>query len=160
MIDSQWITTITALGGAVVGGTLTQVTGWFDRRNKRQVLLRTKYEELGTHYLNSLQSFSKLYFCQTRAEVVEVAHQEDATKAQLLAMLYFPELVAPTNQLVAAFSDVYRCAGAIFDEKDKRTLGNQVAGNRDMTVVNEAYAVARVALQTEIRKYASTYTKS
>lgn len=133
---------------------------WLDRRNKRETLLRTKYEELGTNFLASAKPLGKLLSSRTVEELDALMTQEDAYKAHLLALVYFPELKHATEHYLESYAALLIKVSAIFRPSDTRVVGLQVAGNQDFKVVKDACSASRLQLEREIERHARKYTKA
>jgi len=100
--------------GVLLGVVLTQgaamTQSWLDRENKRQILLRTKYEELGAHFLDSMKLPQALMTCTSTEDILVLTHQASGNNAHLLALLYFPLLRQATT--------VHRFVFRTFNDRD------------------------------------------
>ena len=159
-MDSSLIPVMSALGGVALAQGVAMLQSWIDRQNKREILLRTKYEELGEHFLASIALPAQLLKCATHEETIATTQQTDSNKAHLLALVYFPELRVATGQYIEAYSALCSTAIALYNPDDKRILGFQVPSKPEYVVARNAYLAARNRLQDEIEKHASAYAKS
>lgn len=100
MADSALLPVLAALGGVALAQGVAMLQSWLDRRNKREILLRTKYEELGQHFLASTDAPARLLKCKTHEEIEDAVRQLEAKQAQLLALIYFPPLRDPIQRYV------------------------------------------------------------
>lgn len=151
---------ILALSGVAFAQLVAMIQSWLDRKNKHEILLRTKYEELGLHFLESMKLPQTLLTCATHEETLAVTHQESANKATMLAMVYFPELREPTGLYVSSYSAFCLNAIALYNPEDTRALGMQVFARREYIEARETHIDARTHLQKQIEKYAPKYAKA
>ena len=133
---------------------------WLDRRNKREILLRTKYEEMGFHFLESMRLTGALLTCGTHEETLAVTHQESTNKARMLSMVYFPEIRQPLELYSASYSALCLNAISLYNPSDKRALGMQVYAKPEYIAARETHIDARDYLQKQIEKFAPKYAKS
>jgi hypothetical protein len=109
MAESSWLPVLAALGGVALA------QGVAIRKNKREILLRTKYEELGLHFLESMKLPGALLTCVSHEETLTVTHQESANKVHLLAMVYFPPLRQATGQYIESYSALCLTANSLYN---------------------------------------------
>lgn len=95
-----------ALLGVLVSQLVAMIQARLERKNKREVLLRTKYEEFGQHFLESTEMPGRLLKCTTLEEIHGVLHQSSANQAQLLALIYFPPLREPIRRYMVSYQDL------------------------------------------------------
>jgi hypothetical protein len=149
-----------ALSGVLFAQIVAMLQSWLDRRNKREILLRTKYEELGQHFLESMKLPRALLTCSNQEETLAVTHQESANKVHMLALVYFPLLRQATGQYIESYSALCLTANSFYDPKDKRVLGVQVFDKPEYIKVRDNHLAARNNLQEQIEMNAPTYVKS
>lgn len=159
-MNGEWIGPAATLAGVALGGALSQLSGWVDRRNKREVLLRTKYEELATFILDSTKLPSKLMLAKTEDEFLPLTQQEDAKKAQMLAMIYFPGLSGGIGRYIDAYAKLCEIVGGIQNPQDSRILGYQIAGRPEYALAASTYHSAKDSLLSLIEDCASQYTRA
>jgi len=115
-----------ALCGVLIAQLVAMIQSHLERQNKREILLRTKYEELGLHFLDSMKLTNKLMLCASHEETLAVLHQTDANQAHLLAMVYFPLLQQATGQYIESYATLCMAANSLYNPQDRRVLGMQV----------------------------------
>ena len=106
MADSALLPILAALGGVALAQAVAMLQSWLDRKNKREILLRTKYEELGQHFLASIEMPGRLLKCTTHEEIQGALHQTAASQAQLLALIYFPPLREPVRRYIVSYQNL------------------------------------------------------
>ena len=119
MADSAWLPVLAALGGVALAQGVAMLQSWLDRRNKREILLRTKYEELGLLVLDSMKLPEDLLKCSSHEETLTVVRQIDANKAHLLALVYFPLLREATGQYIESYSALALAAISLYSPQDR-----------------------------------------
>ena len=160
MADSAWLPVLAALGGVALAQGVAMFQSWLDRKNKREILLRTKYEELGLLVLDSMKLPEDLLKCSSHEETLTVVRQIDANKAHLLALVYFPLLRHATGQYIESYSALALVAISLYNPHDKRLLGSQVFDKPEYTDARSAHLAARNYLQNQIETHSVTYAKS
>ena len=151
---------VSALLGVLVAQAVAMLQSWLERRNKREILLRTKYEELGSHVLDSMKLPQALLKCTSTEDIFETTHQASANNAHLLALIYFPELRYATGQYIESYSALCLVATSLSNPQDKRPLGMQVFDKPEYVATRNKYIAARDYLQDQIQIHATTYAKS
>ena len=150
-----------ALFGVLVAQLVAMLQARLDRQNKREILLRTKYEELGQHFLASIEMPGRLMQCTTHEEIQGVLHQSAANQAQLLALIYFPPLREPIRRYIASYQILCLATTTIYYQKpDGQAVGERVANHPDYQAASTAHIFERENLATEIENHAPTYAKS
>lgn len=160
MADSSLLPVLAALGGVALAQSVAMLQSWLDRRNKRQVLLRTKYEELGLHFLESMKLPHTLMTCTSTAEVLALTHQASGNSAHLLALVYFPKLREATGRYIESYGSLIEASASLHNPDDKRPLGMQVFDKPAYIAARNIHIAARDQLQAQIEGCATTYAKS
>ncbi len=107
MAESSSITpALFALGGVALAQGVAMLQTWLDRKHKHEILLRTKYEELGELFLESMRLPHALMSVTKDEEIQVLTLQESGNKAHLLAMVYFPELKNATGKYIESYSNL------------------------------------------------------
>ena len=163
-MDTTVLVAIVSASSVLLGAAISQgsamLQSWLDRRNKREILLRTKYEEMGFHFLESMRLTGALLTCATHEETLEVTHQESTNKARMLAMVYFPELREPLELYSASYSALCLNAISLYNPDAKPVLGSQVYAKPEYVAARETHVDARNYLQKQIENFAPKYAKS
>jgi len=160
MAESAWLPVLAALGGVALAQGVAMFQSWLDRRNKREILLRTKYEELGLLVLDSMKLPEDLLKCTSHEETLNVVRQKDANKAHLLALVYFPLLRQATGQYIDSYAELASASISLYNPQDKRMLGTQVFDKAEYVAARNAHLAARNYLQGQIELHSVTYAKS
>jgi hypothetical protein len=160
MSDSALLPVLSALGGVALAQGFAMLQSWIERKHKREVVLRTKYEELCLHFLDSMRLPGELLKCESHEETLEVVHQEDGNKMHMLALVYFPSLRPATSNYIQAYAELASTSIAIYNPSDGRVLGLQVSGAQQYIDARNKYLSARSVLQNAIERYAVEYARS
>ncbi|MCQ8179528.1 hypothetical protein NP603_00275 [Methylomonas sp. SURF-1] len=149
-----------ALLGVLVSQLVAMIQARLEREHKRDVLLRTKYEELGAHFLESMKLPHTLMTAESTEDILALTHQASGNHAHLLAMIYFPRLRESTGKYIESYSQLCLAAAELHNPDDKRPLGMQVFDKPSYISARNAHIAARDFLQEQIERYADTYAKS
>lgn len=149
-----------ALLGVLVAQLVAMIQARLERQHKREILLRTKYEELGMCFLASMKLPEALLLCETHEQTLTVLHQTEANKAHLLALVYFPQLRQATGRYIESYSALCASSISLYDPQDKRVLGMQVFNRPEYIAARNAHLTARDGLQDQIQIHSVTYAKS
>jgi hypothetical protein len=150
-----------ALFGVLVAQLVAMLQAWLERQHKREILLRTKYEEFGQHFLASTEMPGRLLSCKDHEEMQGVLHQTAANQAQLLALIYFPPLRKPIERYISSYQNLcLMVAGLYFQNPNTGTVGGSVFNNPDYRVASAAHMLDREDLATQIETHAATHAKS
>ena len=148
------------LSGVFLSQMVAMFQSWLDRKHKREILLRTKYEELGAHFLDSMKLPHALMKCKSTEDILETTHQASGNHAHLLALIYFPKLQSATGQYIESYSELCLVCASLHNPDDKRPLGMQVFDKPLYIAASSAHTTARDSLQAQIERHARTYAKS
>jgi len=151
---------ILALLGVLVSQFVAMLQARLERRNKREILLRTKYEELGAHFLDSMKLPHTLMTAENTEDICALTHQASGNHVHLLALIYFSKLRESTGQYIESYSALCLAAASLHNPDDKRPLGKQVFDKPVYIEARNAHLAARDHLQKQIEHYASLYAKS
>ena len=161
MNSSPWLPALFALVGVALAQGIAMLQSWLDRKNKREVLLRTKYEELGQQFLASIEMPGRLLRCTTHEEIQGVLHQSAASQAQLLALIYFPPLREPIRRYVVSYQSLCAATAAIYYQyPEGRVVGEVVGKYQEYKSARNAHLLERENVATEIESHAPAFAKS
>lgn len=149
-----------ALLGVLVSQLVAMLQARLERQNKREILLRTKYEELGAHFLDSMKLPHALMTCASTEDILVLTHQASGNNAHLLALLYFPLLRQATGQYIDSYPALLMTATSLYNPNDKRPLGMQVFDKPEYIQVRNNHLAARDHLHEQIAAHGPTYAKS
>lgn len=82
-----------ALGGVIISQAISILLSFLDKRHKKHILLRQKYEEMMFHFQDSLAYYNQVGACKTLDQLLQQNQCIPANRAMGLALLYFPSLV-------------------------------------------------------------------
>ena len=121
---------IIASSSAILGALISQITtlaiSWLDKRHRKQVLLRQKYEEMMICFSDSLEWIVYLNGSTSQESVFSLAQCQPARKALSLCLLYFrKDLGIAANDYILAQHSYYKVLIEVYDKKDKNTAGGQ-----------------------------------
>jgi hypothetical protein len=148
------------LVGVIAAQGVAMLQSWLDRKHKREILLREKYEALGLHFLDSMKLPHELMGATSAEAVLALTRQESANKAQMLALVYFPKLRQPIGQYSDSYSALCLAATSLYNPEDKRRLGAQVFDKPQYIDARNAHLAARDHLQDQIEMHSVIYAKS
>jgi len=114
-----------ALLGVVVSQVISIGLSVFDKRHKKNVLLRQKYEEMMFEFHASLRYVQEVQMCRTLDQLFEISSSPQAGKAYGLALLYFPELVDPLDRYSNSQIVFYDALVTVFNPKIPANAGAQ-----------------------------------
>lgn len=147
-----------ALCGVIVSQAATAILAWIDRRHKRRILLREKYEELCLSFLASFDLPQKLLAHEHKNdEVRSLVLQKDANHAHMLALLYFQELLPSLERYTQTYSDLCVVCFGLADPSLQSSIGGQVCSAPEYITARDAHILARDSLREKIEKHASKY---
>lgn len=147
-----------ALCGVLVAQLVAMIQSRLERDHKKHVLLRTKYEEMATAFLNSLKWPSSLLYATSLQRIVDLSNPADANKVHMLCMIYFPPLLPATEVYIDACVSLYDNTVSLYNPSDSRPLGEQAYGHANYNAARDAFFSARDFLQKGIEVHANTYT--
>ncbi len=125
VLINPWIPIIAALSGVVIAQAFSILLSILDKRHKKHVLLRQKYEEMMFEFQNSLSYVQDVHTRKTLDQLSQLSSSPHSGKAYSLALLYFPNLVKPLNGYIAAQISFYTSVITIFDENIPTSAGGQ-----------------------------------
>ena len=125
-----------ALLGVLIAQLVAMLQARLDRQNKREILLRTKYEELGQHFLASTDAPARLLKCKTHEEIEDAVQQLEAKQAQLLALIYFPPLRDPLQRYVSSYQNLCLAVTELYYQRPEgKKVGEVVYNHRHLCEV-------------------------
>ena len=95
-MDTQIKTALIVAGSTTFGVLISQaisiLLSFLDKRHKKHILLRQKYEEMMFHFQDSLEYYNQVGACRTLDQLEKKTHRISANRAMGLALLYFQNL--------------------------------------------------------------------
>ena len=160
MSEQSLLPVFAALAGVAMAQGVAMLQSWLDRENKREILLRTKYEELGLHFLESMRLPHALMEAKSTEAILALTHQSSSNKAQLLALVYFPLLLQAIGEYTESYSALCIASASLYNPDDKRELAKQVYDKPEYIQQRNRHLAARDKLQEAIQHHATKYVKS
>lgn len=114
-----------ALAGVIISATIAMLLSFFDKKYKKQILLREKYEEMMFHFSASLVWIQNLNGSTTQKEVFALSQSTDARKALSLCLLYFPALSDAANKYILSQQEYYASVVTSYRTEIPFTAGAQ-----------------------------------
>lgn len=149
-----------ALLGVLVSQLVAMIQARLEREHKREVLSRTKYEELGAHFLESMKLPHALMTAASTEDILALTLPASANHTHLLALIYFPKLREATGRYIESYSELCLACASLHNPDDKRPLGTQVFDKQPYIAASNAHIAARDNLQEQIERHSCTYAKS
>ena len=162
MADSSLLPVLAALGGVALAQGVAMIQSWLDRENKREILLRTKYEELANQLNDSLSWAMAALGSKSFESLNAHAQPLAARKTYTLCLLYFPLLKPSAGLYVEACVSFQHVLTETFVPHETLDAGAQAAKNINtkFQAAGETLRAAREAFDSEIQRCASVYIKS
>ena len=150
-----------ALSGVLVSAGISMLLSSIDRKHKKQILLREKYEAMMTHFSASLVWIQSLNGSTSQKEVFALAQSVDARKSLSVALLYFPEFVTFANEYILAQQDYYSSVVTSYKPDIPFTAGAQaLVHNPKHKEVTELLFAKKNAFENQMVASAAKYTKA
>ena len=80
------------LCGVIISQAISLLLSFLDKRHKKHILLRQKYEEMMFHFQDSLTYYNQVGACRTLDQLLQQNHCIPSNRAMGLALLYFQNL--------------------------------------------------------------------
>lgn len=81
-----------ALSGVIISQAISLLLSFLDKRYKKHILLRQKYEEMMNHIQDSLLYYNQVGASKTLDQLLQQTHSIPANRAMGIALLYFPNI--------------------------------------------------------------------
>jgi len=120
------ITASSAFFGVIISQIITLMLSYLDKKHKKQILLRQKYEEMMFHFQESLTYYSEVGTCKTFDQLYSKSHSVPAQKAMGLAMLYFPKIAPLIESYIKSQVAYYQLVISSFNSNIQANAAGQV----------------------------------
>jgi len=154
------IAATSALSGVVISQAISILLLFLDKRHKKHVLLRQKYEEMMFLFQSSLGYFQDVQNCKTFDQLYQLSNSPEAGKAYGLALLYFPCLVEPLNDYTVAQVSFYDSVITIFNKNIPANAGGQAVVSEGHKQVMESLFEQKNIVMDALISNAKKYTKA
>jgi hypothetical protein len=108
-------TALVPLISVCIGAAIPLLISSLDKKHKKQILLREKYEEMSYCFSDFLRGHSETCCATSREELFQPPFQIPGRQLETLCALYFPELVEPASDLLQVQYDLYMLLLQTFD---------------------------------------------
>lgn len=154
------IAAASALAGVVLSQVVVLLNSYLENKRQKKMVLSQKYEDAGRLFLASLQWFpdiqrsTSLEMLQARSLCI------DARQSHFLCSIYFPELVAASENYLDSLFAFSNFLITIFDPKLPHNVGTQAAAHHEGKFLELANAVraCRQHVDEGFQIYASRYS--
>ena len=147
-----------ALAGAAISGVLVFVDHWQERMQRKNQILRSKYEELAAALDDTVAWFYLLDGCKSHEDILATHPSKAGRRISSLAMVYFPcireEAFSYSDGLVAYYEWM-----ANYTKMDGEPLGVKVATDPEFAARLAVVETLRRDLEDSIAANADTYAK-
>lgn len=154
------IAAVSALGGVVISQTVSLLLSFLDRRNKRQVLLRQKYEEMATEFSLANMWIRQMQSPTSSEELLALSVSTHTIRVTILCNLYFRELEEPANRYQLSQLNFYYFVVDSYIQSSKATPFQQAIYKKEGKEMVEHMFDTRNDLLAAICKHSSRYTKA
>ncbi len=161
-VDSKILIAAISAGSAILGAVVTQIVSIFlahlERRHRKKVLLREKYEELA-HLVQESNYWLSEQMKASSLSNLGSCYPEKARRAMVLAHIYFPKLRKVCEKYVDACVDLTKVLVDNYQFLPDCDAGTQVASSNmeALKIATDNVHVSRQNLEEQLVKFADTY---
>ena len=151
-----------ALAGVIISQIFSLLISFLDKRHKKQILIRQKYEEMMFNFQDSLSYYSDIANCKTREQLYSKSHSIPAQRAMGIAMIYFPNIAPNIEVYLKYLVEYYNVIITSFDPNIPANAGGQARVNNKKQIEeieHRLFLVKNDIIQT-IEKNVRKYTKA
>jgi len=165
-INQQIITSViaatAALSGVLIAQAISILLSFLDKRHKKHILLRQKYEEMMFHFQDSLLYCSQVGTCTSLDQLLQQNHSVPAQRAAGLALLYFPTLAPIFDTYQKNLMSYYSLVISNFRQDVPATAGAQVRvhAKDDLEEIEKALFQSKDKIIAELKSKVKNYTKA
>ena len=151
-----------ALCGVILSQAISITLSFFDKRHKKQIMLREKYEEMMFHVQDSLLYYNQVGASKTLDQLLQHTHSIPANRAMGLALLYFPNLVPILDTYLRNLVQYYDVVVSSYRPNIPASAGSQaMVHNKEQTEeITRNLFMSKNKLIEELRKNIKSYTKA
>lgn len=156
------ITAGSAFFGVIISQIITLMLSYLDKRHKKQILLRQKYEEMMLYFQESLAYFSEVGTCKTLDQLYSKSHSVPAQKAMGLAMLYFPKIAPLIESYIKIQVEYYQLVVSSFNPNIQANAAGQVRvhNKEKIEIVENNLFQAKNIIIDRLKKNVKKYAKA
>jgi hypothetical protein len=151
-----------ALFGVIISQGISTLLSFLDKKHKKYILLRQKYEEMMFHFQDSLLYFNELATCKNRDQLLQNTASIPANRAMGLALLYFPALAPLLGTYIRYYVEYYELLVTTYDPNIPANAGAQarVHAKEELQNIESRLFKAKKELLNAINENAKKYTKA
>jgi hypothetical protein len=156
-----WIGGCLALAGTALGIFSSLAAGHFDRKNRRDRLVRKRFEELAQLLDVAKTYLLRLNQCHTFDEVAKEHPPAEVRRIVVLSLIYFPEFKVKAIEYHNFIMETYRLAVSLSpaEKKEGWPIGARLAKHwQDIDQPRDKLQKVSEALDDLIERYAEKYT--
>ena len=154
------IAATSALSGVLISQAISLLLSFSDKKHKKQILLRQKYEEMMFHFSDSLRWIQDLHCSRTRDDIFAQAQSHSSRKVLSLCLLYFPDLVDKVNEYIFAQQKYYSFVVGSFDENKPFNAGGQALVHTKAKKLADDLMNKKIVLENLMVNKADKYIKA
>lgn len=151
-----------ALAGVIISQAISLLLSYLDRKHKKNILLRQKFEEMMFLFQNSLNYHSEVGNCKTLDDLVKQTHSVSAQKALGIAMLYFPTIEMVLENYVKSQVGYYQFICSVYNPDIPASAGAIARVNHPDKIreVEEQLLQTKNEVMVMLKLWADEYTKA
>ena len=161
-IATSIIAASAALSGVLISQAISLLLSFLDKRHKKHILLRQKYEEMMFLFQDSLTYYNQVATCRTLDQLLQLTHSVPAQKALGLALLYFPNLEQSLGNYVMSQVAYYDLICTVYNPEIPANAGAQarVHHNQELQKVETQLFNAKNKVMELLKTNVKKYTKA
>ena len=163
--ESKVLIAVISAGSAILGAVISQIVtivrDWLDKKHQRNILLRTKYEELASLITSSQEWVGDLLASESLADL-RSKQPVSARKALILSYIYFPKLRKGCEDYITACLKFQNVLIDNHEFKEGIDCGTQAAHKNEDAVSKSSSELreTRQDLDELIIKHSNEYAKA
>lgn len=156
------VTAVAALAGVVLTQGFSLIREIFDRRYKKFILLREKFELLTESTQEAISWSIEASDCCTIGDLNKLSVNVPARRALSLSLIYFPEFRDACIVFQNSYISYYHVMVNSFNQGVAHSAGTQAAAHNRTAYEKAAkkFTLARQAIDDLIVEHSSTYAKA
>jgi hypothetical protein len=151
-----------ALFGVIISQAISILLSSLDKKHKKNILLRQKYEEMMFHFQDSLTYYNQVGACKTLDQLLQQTHCISANRAIGLALLYFQNLVPLFDIYIRNYLAYYNLIVSVYDQNIPATAGAQarVHAKKELENIEAKLFQSKNAMLDAINENVKKYIKA
>lgn len=151
-----------ALAGVIISQGISMLLSFLDKRHKKHILLRQKYEEMMYHFQDSLIYYNQVATCRTLDQLLQLTHSIPANRAMGLALLYFPNFVSMFDTYLRNQISYYDLVVSSYNPSIPANAGAQarVHNKSQLETIENNLSQSKDKIIDELKANVKKYTKA